>query len=349
MNPNASANDKERAKDFFLSEYKYLADSFWRNEEIGETRVKFLITLVTAIIAGLVALAESTQGVDVFLIVLYSLFALMALGVVTLYRILKRNQVTDELKVAMDEIRHRFEDYLGNHDALDGYRPFPNRQVTRKFGGLAHMVAILNSLILGAIVGVILHGLSSIAFSSPWPGFLSAGVLILGTLAAVAFALREQLSFIGKVEKENKEVMPTDDFTHAGGVVFRSDDHGLRYLVTTAKKNPNHWIFPKGHIEHSEGPVKAAQREVLEETGIIARVHQLVGSISFGIDKEAVKAKFYLMEYLRETESVEGRTMRWCTYEEGRDLLSFENTRDLLKLAAIAVSNLQCDAKVESQ
>ena len=34
---------------FLLAEYQRLADSFWKNEEVGEKRVNFLITLVTAV------------------------------------------------------------------------------------------------------------------------------------------------------------------------------------------------------------------------------------------------------------------------------------------------------------
>jgi hypothetical protein len=34
----------EIAKELLLAEYKYLGESFWKNEETGETRVKFFIT-----------------------------------------------------------------------------------------------------------------------------------------------------------------------------------------------------------------------------------------------------------------------------------------------------------------
>jgi len=34
-----------------LAEYQHFSESFWKNEEIGEKRVNFFITLSTAIVA----------------------------------------------------------------------------------------------------------------------------------------------------------------------------------------------------------------------------------------------------------------------------------------------------------
>ena len=36
-----------------LAEYELFSTSFWKNEEVGEKRVNFFITLTTAIIAGI--------------------------------------------------------------------------------------------------------------------------------------------------------------------------------------------------------------------------------------------------------------------------------------------------------
>jgi len=45
------AMDKQ---DFLLAEYQQYSEAFWRNEEAGERRVTFFITLATAVIAALV-------------------------------------------------------------------------------------------------------------------------------------------------------------------------------------------------------------------------------------------------------------------------------------------------------
>jgi ADP-ribose pyrophosphatase YjhB (NUDIX family) len=119
--------------------------------------------------------------------------------------------------------------------------------------------------------------------------------------------------------------------THAGGIVIRHDKGELRYLIITAKKNPEHWVFPKGHINVGETPEQTAKREVLEETGVQAKILDFVGTTEFQTRDEAAKVKFYLMEYVAEEGKAEDREKRWCTYEEALDLLSFDDTRDLLR------------------
>lgn len=77
---------KPKTEDFLLVEYRNLADSFWRNEEAGERRVNFFITLVTAVLSALVAWATRGSGSRTdsdYAIVLFALLALLALGSVT--------------------------------------------------------------------------------------------------------------------------------------------------------------------------------------------------------------------------------------------------------------------------
>ncbi|ODS33944.1 MAG: putative mutator protein MutT4 [Candidatus Scalindua rubra] len=121
------------------------------------------------------------------------------------------------------------------------------------------------------------------------------------------------------------------EFTHAGGIVIRRNKGTLHYLIVTAKKNPKHWVFPKGHIIVGETPEQTAKREVLEETGVEAKILDFVNTIKFKTRDEAIMAKFYLMEYIAEKGDAEDREKRWCTYDEALDLLSFEETRDLLR------------------
>jgi ABC-type multidrug transport system fused ATPase/permease subunit len=142
--------------DFLLAEYKNLAESFWRNEEIGEKRLNFFMTLVTAVIAALVALAtkenDALTPADVKLISVYALLALLAFGLVTLMRLIKRNRTTDEYKRAMAKIRDQFRE---SDARLANYQPFEKKQRTLFAGGLVEMVAVINSLIVAALVALI--------------------------------------------------------------------------------------------------------------------------------------------------------------------------------------------------
>ncbi len=129
------------------------------------------------------------------------------------------------------------------------------------------------------------------------------------------------------------------EFTHAGGIVFKTDDDVCRYLIVSAKKNPDHWVFPKGHVDSEETPEATAVREVLEETGVEARILEIVGSTKFKTKEETVYVEFYLMEYLSDGERAEPRQQRWCTYKEGLELLTFEDARQLLSLSQSMSTN----------
>jgi hypothetical protein len=104
-------DDSGQSTDILLADYRYLADSFWRNEEAGEKRVNFFISLVTAVLAALVALATSRGSLSdgqVGGITFAACLALLLVGLLTFRRLIRRNLVTDRYKVSMDHIRDVF-------------------------------------------------------------------------------------------------------------------------------------------------------------------------------------------------------------------------------------------------
>jgi len=118
MDDQQTKDQQDQSVKFLLAEHQYLGDCFWRNEEIGERRVNFFITLVTAVIAALVALATSEEGnleeAEVYLITVFALLALLSFGIVTLLRMIHRNIVTDGYKRAMEMIEAAFEGTIGS-------------------------------------------------------------------------------------------------------------------------------------------------------------------------------------------------------------------------------------------
>ena len=151
---------------FLITEYEHFADSFWRTEELGEKRVNFLISLITAAVAGLVILATSESSFsskEVQWVAFATGVALLLLGISTLLRMLRRNEVADQYKAAMRSIRSSFSERY----SLEGYDPMPVLSRQLFSGGLAQTTALLNSLISGALTAI------GLLFALAW-GWLAA-------------------------------------------------------------------------------------------------------------------------------------------------------------------------------
>jgi hypothetical protein len=149
------ADARSGIDDFLIAEYEHFADSFWRTEELGEKRVNFFISLLTAAVAGLVVLATSESGFSDSQVqwVAFSVgVALLLLGLSTLLRMLRRNEVTDQYKRAMGLVRKTFM----NRYPLEGYEPFPPTPLPRRLfsGGLAQTTALLNSMVGAATAAI---------------------------------------------------------------------------------------------------------------------------------------------------------------------------------------------------
>jgi 8-oxo-dGTP pyrophosphatase MutT (NUDIX family) len=122
------------------------------------------------------------------------------------------------------------------------------------------------------------------------------------------------------------------ELTHAGGIVVLFEEGSPRYLMITSKKDPQRWVFPKGHINPGETSAIAAEREVSEEAGVEAIILESVGSTEFTKkDGRCCCVEFFLMRYERATVKREDRNRRWCSYEEALRLLSLDYAVDLLR------------------
>jgi 8-oxo-dGTP pyrophosphatase MutT (NUDIX family) len=118
--------------------------------------------------------------------------------------------------------------------------------------------------------------------------------------------------------------------THAGGVVLRGRGASLRVLLVTAKRQPNQWVFPKGHIEPGETVEQTAIREVEEEAGVVATVGEPIGTLEFRNARGVVRAQFFVMAFVSEDTPREGRRRGWFTVEEARQALGYEDSRMLV-------------------
>lgn len=347
---NDAGQSKTDAKDLLLEDCRYLSESFWKNEQTGETRVNWFIGIVTAVGAGLVGLISSEHrphGESLRFIIIASLFALLVFGVTTLFRIMKRNETTDGYKHKADTVREMFKDHLDDDHVLLQYHPFGKRttgksfgkkgtsDIARKFGGLAHTVLTINSLILAGLAAVAVYPVHAV------PGkalYLDDPMLLSWTYLAAAFAFclaaAGQFFFIKRADKKAKKRLFKDAPTHAGGIVYQIENGATRYLLVGPKKDvPNEWLLPKGHIDKGEDHWEAAVREVREETGVLGRIICLVGSTEFHEDQERAIAKYYLMEYFFKVRPEESRRVQWFGFDQAMDLLTHVSNKHLLQEA----------------
>lgn len=109
-----------------------------------------------------------------------------------------------------------------------------------------------------------------------------------------------------------------------------------KVLLVCEKRRNNFWGFPKGHIEHDETEVETARREVQEEVGLNVEIDESKRyEIKYIVDDRIEKtAVFYVAKATSEEitkQEVEIADVKWCEFYEALDLLTYENTKEVLK------------------
>ena len=118
-------------------------------------------------------------------------------------------------------------------------------------------------------------------------------------------------------------------------------DEGKVLLI---KQTKGHWGLPKGHVEENETEKETALREVKEETNYDV---EIVGEHRFveryitdtGIDKEVV---YFIAKKVggdAEKQEAEVTDIKWCSFDEAIDTVTFDNMKELLKNAFKALEN----------
>jgi 8-oxo-dGTP pyrophosphatase MutT (NUDIX family) len=119
-----------------------------------------------------------------------------------------------------------------------------------------------------------------------------------------------------------------------GGIVFPESGGTPQVLLVRARKDPRHWIFPKGHLEPGEAPDAAVLREAHEKAGVGGKLVGPVGApLEFVSGPEPVRVQYYLVRATTDRASPERRDKRWLTLEDALGQLSFEDSRQLLRTA----------------
>ena len=123
----------------------------------------------------------------------------------------------------------------------------------------------------------------------------------------------------------------------SAGVILFNKTEGIQFLIL--KYPSGHWDFVKGNIEEGEKEEETVKRELFEETGIDSlQIHQEFNEkVEYNYYKKKSKVHKIVSYYLAETDqkeiklSDEHLDSKWSDYEDLMKLITFENSREILK------------------
>ena len=119
------------------------------------------------------------------------------------------------------------------------------------------------------------------------------------------------------------------------GIILYTIIHSKRYYLLI-QSNDGIVGFPKGHIEANETEKECALRECKEETSIVAQLKPFFRKVvQYPISKGNEKQVVYFIGYFenqkaKHNEGYEHFNYLLCPYEKAYDLLTFENTKEVL-------------------
>jgi len=316
-------------KEFLTEEYKALTESLHINEETGEKRLTFYTTLVTGVLAGIIALLSNFETIPLYLhdaiafLVIMTLLSLSMVGWITWLRLKKRNATTDGFKKDLRRIRTimklKYADeqytYLKYYGSFEKIKP-GKRSAT----SLVDVVGIINSFVIGVTIFLFFF------FILPFP--YDTDIAILASVIVTILMLRYV-----QEEKESKK-----QATHAGTVLARKQDNQTQVLLVTSTKT-GEWVLPKGHIEANESAEAAAVREAREETGYDCElIAYLDDTAPFITHKKPIVVSYFLAFPLHaEPHPAEDRQKQWVEVGQAISMVRHEEMRKILREVAVVM------------
>jgi 8-oxo-dGTP diphosphatase len=113
--------------------------------------------------------------------------------------------------------------------------------------------------------------------------------------------------------------------------VIERDDAFLLTLRPDGTHLAGHWEFPGGKVHHSETHAEALRREIFEELDAVARVGDIVHTVTHSYPEKTVELFFYRCDLIGEPKPMIGQQMRWVPRGELASLPFPEADRDLIR------------------
>ena len=129
---------------------------------------------------------------------------------------------------------------------------------------------------------------------------------------------------------------PAEIVRAAGGLIVRRQSGQLEVALVHRPMHQD-WSYPKGKLEEGETFEDAAQREVLEETGLVCRLIRFVGHTDYTDRKGRPKVvAYWVMSAVAGTFAAneEVDELQWVDVATASELLTYERDRELLAVVA---------------
>lgn len=131
--------------------------------------------------------------------------------------------------------------------------------------------------------------------------------------------------------------LPIQEAVSAGGVVWRRDPAGNIEVVLCGRRSANVWGLPKGTPDANEQLVDTAVREVQEETGLLVKVGEPLGTIEYWFTTGGVRYHKHVHHWLMEPTGGDAADhdheyddVEWMTLAGAIQSATYENERRIL-------------------
>ena len=133
--------------------------------------------------------------------------------------------------------------------------------------------------------------------------------------------------------KQNNNKVPEFFFVQSGVIPYRKNRAKVEILLITSR-NKGKWIFPKGVVETALGKKASAEKEALEEAGVVGKITKnSVGEFSNKKWNGICRVVIYPMEVTKTVKHWEEESFRkrkWFSVDEALESISNKNLKNIL-------------------